>query len=80
MGDMTDKVALVTGASSGIGRETAKLFAAGGCRVVLGARRKDELAGRPDEIAQSIVYLCSDAASYITGSTLAPDGGFLLTI
>lgn len=37
-------------------------------------------AGRPEEIAQSIVFLCSDEASYITGTTLTPDGGFALTI
>jgi NAD(P)-dependent dehydrogenase (short-subunit alcohol dehydrogenase family) len=37
-------------------------------------------AGRPEEIAQTIVFLCSDEASYITGTTLTPDGGFTLTI
>ena len=37
-------------------------------------------AGRPEEIAQAIVFLCSDEASYITGTTLTPDGGFTLTI
>lgn len=37
-------------------------------------------AGRPEEIAKSIVFLCSDDASYITGTTLTPDGGFSLTI
>lgn len=37
-------------------------------------------AGRPEEIAQAIVFLCSDAASYITGTTLTPDGGFTLTL
>jgi NAD(P)-dependent dehydrogenase (short-subunit alcohol dehydrogenase family) len=36
--------------------------------------------GRPEEIAQSIIFLCSDEASYITGTTLTPDGGFTLTI
>ncbi|MBW2173834.1 MAG: glucose 1-dehydrogenase [Deltaproteobacteria bacterium] len=36
-------------------------------------------AGRPEEIARSIVFLCSDDASYITGTTLTPDGGFTLT-
>lgn len=37
-------------------------------------------AGRPDEIAHSIVFLCSDEASYITGTTLTPDGGYTLTV
>lgn len=37
-------------------------------------------AGRPEEIARSIIFLCSDEASYITGTTLTPDGGFTLTI
>jgi len=37
-------------------------------------------AGRPEEIARSIVFLCSDEASYITGTTLTPDGGFTSTI
>lgn len=36
-------------------------------------------AGLPEEIARSIVFLCSDEASYITGTTLTPDGGFALT-
>ncbi|MCC5870354.1 MAG: SDR family oxidoreductase, partial [Gammaproteobacteria bacterium] len=37
-------------------------------------------AGQPQEIAQAIVFLCSDAASYITGTTLTPDGGLTLTV
>lgn len=37
-------------------------------------------AGRPEEIARSVVFLCSDEASYITGTTLTPDGGFTLTV
>jgi NAD(P)-dependent dehydrogenase (short-subunit alcohol dehydrogenase family) len=36
--------------------------------------------GKPEEIASAILYLCSDEASFITGTTLTPDGGFTLTV
>lgn len=41
--DLKGKVVLITGASSGFGRDAARLFAAEGCRVVLAARRLDRL-------------------------------------
>ena len=44
-GRLDGKVAVVTGASSGIGRESAKLFAAAGARVVVGYNRGVERAG-----------------------------------
>jgi NAD(P)-dependent dehydrogenase (short-subunit alcohol dehydrogenase family) len=33
--------------------------------------------GQAAEIAQSVIFLCSDAASYITGQPLAIDGGLM---
>ena len=34
--------------------------------------------GKPEEIADSIIFLLSDKASYITGQVLVVDGGFTL--
>ncbi|HLP09728.1 MAG TPA: SDR family oxidoreductase [Opitutaceae bacterium] len=47
-----DKVVIITGASSGIGEATAKLLAAKGAKLVLGARRTDELNQIVAEIAR----------------------------
>ena len=33
--------------------------------------------GSPDEVAATVLFLASSAASYITGTTLAVDGGYL---
>lgn len=48
--ELKGKVALVTGASSGIGESTAKLLAKNGARVVLVARREDRLQRITKEI------------------------------
>jgi NAD(P)-dependent dehydrogenase (short-subunit alcohol dehydrogenase family) len=50
---LTDKVAIITGASSGIGRATAKLFAEQGAKLVVAARRQAELDALVAEIADS---------------------------
>lgn len=50
MSAMSNKVAIVTGASSGIGYATAKLFASEGARVVVAARRQTQLDMLVEEI------------------------------
>lgn len=50
MFELNGKVAIVTGASSGIGRETAKLFARQGASLVLAARGAARLEALAEEI------------------------------
>src|SRR5262249_32805895 len=41
------------------------------------ARHRLGRMGLPDEIAAAVVWLCSDAASFVTGHTLTVDGGYV---
>jgi NAD(P)-dependent dehydrogenase (short-subunit alcohol dehydrogenase family) len=66
MNRLTGKVAIVTGASAGIGRATAKLFAAEGAKVVVAARRSaelDTLVGVIREAHGEAVFLAGDVQS-----------------
>ena len=47
---LRDRTAIVTGASTGIGRETARLFARAGANVVLASRNAEALARVADEL------------------------------
>ncbi|RUU91678.1 SDR family oxidoreductase [Mesorhizobium sp. M7A.F.Ca.MR.176.00.0.0] len=50
---LANKIAIVTGASSGIGRASAKLFAEEGAKVIVAARRQAELDTLVAEIADA---------------------------
>jgi NAD(P)-dependent dehydrogenase (short-subunit alcohol dehydrogenase family) len=49
---LSNKIAIIAGATSGIGRATARLFAAEGAKIVVGARRRAELDTLAGEIAE----------------------------
>lgn len=63
MQNIENKVVIVTGASSGIGRKTAEVLAENGARVVLSARREDRLQELAAKIGDNAVYMKSDVTS-----------------
>ncbi|MBB1251660.1 SDR family NAD(P)-dependent oxidoreductase [Rhizobium sp. G21] len=60
---LQDKIALVTGATSGIGLATAKLFATEGARLYITGRRKDALGQAIAEIGHGAVGIKADSSS-----------------
>lgn len=60
---LANKIAVVTGATSGIGLSTAKLFVAEGARVYITGRRKDALDKAVAEIGKGAVGVQADSSN-----------------
>ena len=63
-------VSTVSGIEAGQGRAQLKAFMS---RMALGRM------GEPDDVARVALFLASDLASYITGSVIVADGGYLIS-
>ena len=76
--DLTGRVALVTGASSGLGERFARVLAASEAKVALCARRKDRLDALAAEIGASAVAVEMDAtdAASLTAAVEAAEAAF----
>lgn len=69
--DLTGNVAVVTGASSGIGEAAARTLAREGCTVALAARREDRLEALADEIgAEKSLVVPTDVADEADAAAL----------
>jgi len=62
MQSIKDKVIVITGASSGIGASAARTLAQLGAKVVLAARREDQLKALVEEIGGNAMYVVTDVA------------------
>src|SRR5260370_38089131 len=69
MSNITNKVVVITGASSGVGESTARLLAGNGAKVALGARRKDRI----DDLVRDITAKGGCALGFKTDVTRRGD-------
>ena len=71
--DLTGKTALVTGASSGLGRSMAAALASAGAHVILAARRVEKLQEAKDEI-EALPSSSADCVSLVSADLSSLDG------
>lgn len=64
MHELKDQVVLVTGASRGIGEQTARIFAAAGARVVLLARSEKDIKAIAGDIGEAAIAIGCDVTNY----------------
>ena len=70
--DLSGEVLIITGATSGIGRQTAYAAVAQGCKVVLNARTKEKLAELVNELGEeNATYLAGDCAEADVARSIA---------
>ena len=70
MADLTGKVAIVVGASSGMGEATAKTYVEAGAKVVLAARRGDKLEALAEELGENALACATDARDKAAAAAL----------
>ena len=74
MDDLKDRVALVTGASRGIGAATAEALARAGCNVAIGynnsRKAAEEVAARIRETGRRVALIPADVSAHAAAETL----------